>query len=247
MRLYRRTCNAPGHSEEIISKYPRSAARTIYDQKFWWSDAWDPLAIGREYDFSKPFFEQLDTFCREAPIPALDVANSTNCDYCVTAQDSKNCYFVIGGFRAEECLYSDTPAFGRHVVDSYACLSGDTLYECLYCDGSYNLKYSEFSEGCMDSAFLYDCKGCSDCFGCVNLRNKKYCIWNVQYSKEEYRERMKAIDLSSREKVAELRQRYVELLGRYPVRYANIVSSTDCTGDVIDGGRNCRNCSVRQN
>ena len=27
---------------------------------------------------------------------------------------------------------------------------------------------------------------CSDCFGCVGLRNKQYCIFNKQYTKEEY-------------------------------------------------------------
>ncbi len=30
--------------------------------------------------------------------------------------------------------------------------------------------------------------GCSDCFGCVGLRNKSYCILNKQYTKEEYEE-----------------------------------------------------------
>ena len=28
----------------------------------------------------------------------------------------------------------------------------------------------------------------SDCFGCVSIRNKKYCILNKQYTKEEYEE-----------------------------------------------------------
>jgi hypothetical protein len=27
---------------------------------------------------------------------------------------------------------------------------------------------------------------CSNCFGCISLRNKSYCILNKQYSKEEY-------------------------------------------------------------
>lgn len=30
------------------------------------------------------------------------------------------------------------------------------------------------------------CYNCSNCFGCVGLQNKKYCIFNKQYSKEEY-------------------------------------------------------------
>ncbi len=32
------------------------------------------------------------------------------------------------------------------------------------------------------------CPGSSDCFGCVGLKRKRYCILNKQYSKEEYEE-----------------------------------------------------------
>jgi hypothetical protein len=30
----------------------------IVDQKYWWSDEWDPLDYGIEFDFSRTFFEQ---------------------------------------------------------------------------------------------------------------------------------------------------------------------------------------------
>ena len=40
-----------------------------------------------------------------------------------------------------------------------------------------------------DVAFgFFDLRGCSDCILCVGLRNKKYCIRNQQYTKEEYEE-----------------------------------------------------------
>ncbi len=32
------------------------------------------------------------------------------------------------------------------------------------------------------------CENCSNCFGCVGIKNKNYCILNKQYSKEEYEE-----------------------------------------------------------
>lgn len=34
--------------------------------------------------------------------------------------------------------------------------------------------------------YSYSCIGCSDCFGCVGLRNKSYCILNKQFTKEQY-------------------------------------------------------------
>jgi len=30
------------------------------------------------------------------------------------------------------------------------------------------------------------CHACKDCFGCVGIRHKQYCIFNKQYSQEEY-------------------------------------------------------------
>lgn len=39
---------------------------------------------------------------------------------------------------------------------------------------SHNLLY------CMETKY------CNNCFGCVNLYQKDYCIFNKQYTKEEY-------------------------------------------------------------
>ena len=35
--------------------------------------------------------------------------------------------------------------------------------------------------------------GCRDCFGCVSLKKKQYCIFNKQYSKDEYEKLYKKI------------------------------------------------------
>ena len=57
---YKRKCNAPGHSEEIISLYSQDLPYTVYDQKCWWSDSWSSLNYGKDYDFTKPFFKQYE-------------------------------------------------------------------------------------------------------------------------------------------------------------------------------------------
>jgi len=38
-----------------------------------------------------------------------------------------------------------------------------------------------------DAQYLYNCHGCENCFGCIGLRNKKYCILNTQYTPEDYK------------------------------------------------------------
>jgi hypothetical protein len=34
--------------------------------------------------------------------------------------------------------------------------------------------------------YSISCKGCQNCFGCSGLRNKQYCVFNKQYTREEY-------------------------------------------------------------
>ena len=54
--LFRRKDDASG--TEIFSEFPAHVPVKVYEKDYWWSDAWDPMAYGREYDFSRPFFEQ---------------------------------------------------------------------------------------------------------------------------------------------------------------------------------------------
>ena len=41
-------------------------------------------------------------------------------------------------------------------------------------------------ESVRDADYIESCKNCSSLFGCISLRNKKYCIFNKQYTKEKY-------------------------------------------------------------
>jgi len=34
--------------------------------------------------------------------------------------------------------------------------------------------------------YCNNCHYCTDCFGCVGLQRKQYCLFNKQYTKEEY-------------------------------------------------------------
>jgi hypothetical protein len=69
---------------------------------------------------------------------------------------------------------------GEHVDLSYEVmdsgLNASRLINGIVVWGGKNVLYS------------YNCHGCNDCFGCIGLRNKQYCILNKQYSKEEYEE-----------------------------------------------------------
>jgi len=39
----------------------------VYDQNIWWSDSWDALDYGKEFDFKKSFSEQFEELMRKVP------------------------------------------------------------------------------------------------------------------------------------------------------------------------------------
>ena len=53
--------------------------------------------------------------------------------------------------------------------------------------GIFNLKFCfNCWEGARDLEYCGFCIGSKSCFGCVGLYKKEYCIFNKQYTKEEY-------------------------------------------------------------
>ena len=92
---------------------------------------------------------------------------------------AENLRFVIYGVTNLKDLY-DSYAIGMGLESSYEMMgAGDGLQGsafCYYVWSGFNNFYS----------FLL--KNCQNCFACIGLRNKSYCILNKQYTKQEYEE-----------------------------------------------------------
>jgi hypothetical protein len=105
--------------------------------------------------------------------------------------DSRNCYYVFdlaGEFQNVKYANWGT----RGLNDAYDVGPG--------CGGKSELTYEGISVGvnnsrCMlgaiiwysrDILYSFMLNNCSNCFGCVEMNGKKYCILNKQYTKEEY-------------------------------------------------------------
>src|SRR3989344_2964327 len=61
--------------------------------------------------------------------------------------------------------------------------------------------------------------GSSDCFGCVNLKNKKYHIFNEPYSPEEYHKKIREFQIDSFAGIEDVKQRTHDFWARYPQKY----------------------------
>jgi len=103
---------------------------------------------------------------------------------------SKNSFKVFEVNGCENVCYSQNVV--KNVKDSYDYINwgqnSELVYEAISCgDNCQNIKFCfDCWPAMQDSQYCLCCHSCSNCFGCMGLRSKQYCILNKQYTKEEY-------------------------------------------------------------
>lgn len=241
--LYKRDCSAAGHGEKIISQIPSSSPFPVYDFDYYWSGDWDALEYGSDLEADESFFNQFRSFLDKVPQPATTRDPlSVNSDYTSYGLELKDCYYVFGGVRGENVLYSNWPVRTKEAVDTLLCWNSERCYGSVWLDHCYSCNFSYFSSNCLDCSFMYDCQNCERCFGCINLRNKKHYFLNQPLSKEEFEERMKEIDLGDREALGHWRGRFFELLADAPKRITFNVRNVDSVGNLLEDCKRCYQC-----
>lgn len=180
----------------MITFWHPDSGHQIMDQKMWHSDAWNPKSYGRDYDFSRSFFDQWRELFMAVPKPALQTQYSTmiNSEYCNGASDCKNCYLCFKFDRGEECGYCNSCSYLKNCFDVSWSNHAELCYACVNLERCYQVFFSQDCSDCHDVWYSRDLVGCSNCYGCINLRNKNYCIFNEQYTKEEYEKKIKEFD-----------------------------------------------------
>jgi hypothetical protein len=117
---------------------------------------------------------------------STNAENSTG-DYIINSKDCHECFHA---HEAEGCRYGehtwrhskdnmDVDTVGREAELVYQALNtGIGGYQCAFTNQCWtNVANIYYSQHCFSS---------KDLFGCVGLTNKQYCIFNKQYSKEQY-------------------------------------------------------------
>ena len=113
--------------------------------------------------------------------------NAENCsgDYIMNSRNCQHCYDCEKSEELRYCTRADERLITSMDVDNASI--AELCYDSM-CAAGHNIRFNLSSFHPSNSNFLY-CDimmSCSDCFGCIGLRNKKYCILNKEYSKEEY-------------------------------------------------------------
>lgn len=240
--FYNRECDSC--KRRIISLYSPDNKQIIYCNKCWWSDKWDPKTYARDFDFTKPFFEQFAQLRQEVPALALVNDNgigSVNCEYVQNVQYSKNCYMAMVSWKIENCMYFSYGADAKDAVDCMGIFGTSTgIYETLYSDKCFGSRNIQDSISLINCAYCFDCRGCDDCFQCVGLRNKKYHIKNKKYSKEEYNSILEKYKLDTWSGNEKARKEFEEFLLTKPFKYAFFINCVDCIGNNLVNSKNAK-------
>lgn len=241
---YKGTCAATGKS--ILSMFRPDSGYTVYDLNYWKSDAWDPLEYAMDYDLNKPFFDQFGELLRRIPHANLIQKNNVNSDYTNCTLNLKNCYYCASVDPGEDSAYCFGAVLGvRSSLDIHLSNESEQSYQLVDCNRSSRLRLSQACESCLDSWFLYDCRNCSNCVGCAGLRNKQYCIFNEQYTKDEYAKKLQELSLDSYSGLEAVRVKFEELKKSVPRKFASITRSENAIGEDIIGSKNVIGFSVK--
>jgi hypothetical protein len=236
--LYKRKCDYSG--KEIFSMYAPDSPVKVYERDIWLSDAWDPMIYGRDIDWSRPFLSQLYELMLEVPFKSNNVIHGVNSDYSNNATEPKNCYLVFNTTFPEDCMYSNGVNFCRECVDVSHTSKSETCYQSFWVGSSYRVHHSSQCVDSSDLWFCRDCQGCMNCFGSVNLRNKNYCFFNEQLSKEEYDAKVKEYELHTREGIKRAQKDAKDFWKQFPNKSHQGVKNIDCTGTYVSNSKNVK-------
>ncbi len=235
--IYYRNCDLC--KKNFLSVYHPESPYKVYCPKCFYSDNWDQFEAGRDYDASKSFFDQYKDLVLQAPKLGNLESNSVNSEFTNHTADLKDCYLIFAATQSEKCMYGNYINDSKDVIDGLGVRKSELVYEGVDIQDCYNLLYSELCSNCSDSAFLYNCRNCQSCFLCSNLRQKKYCILNTEYPKEEFERKMKELFDGSYSKLLEAIAHFEQLKLNTPRLFMQGSNNENVTGNLL---HNCKNC-----
>jgi hypothetical protein len=243
--FYSRTCDATG--EKVVSLYSPKKDLKVYSVKYWWSDKWDPKSYGRDFDFSRSFFDQYIELLREVPQLALMNDNgigSVNSEYTQNEAYAKNCYMVSMAWKNEDCMYSYGVSGPQvmEVVDSMDIFQSERIYESIFLNQCYDAKFCYYSSNLVSSSFCYDCRNCQDTFMCVGLRGGQYQFKNKKYSKEEYKEILSSYRLHTFEGQEKAKKEFEDFQQKQNNKNDFLINCTNSSGGALINCNNAKYC-----
>ncbi len=227
--------------EKLLSIFPPEGGYTVIKDKDWWSqDKWDPLSFGMNIDFSRSFLEQVFELSKKVPKYHTAAINMVNSDYSGNASNLKNCYLMFNSNWTEDSAYGNGIDFSRNCYDNSHVQKSERCYESFWLTNCFETNYSSQCDNCISVWFSKNCRNCQNCFGCVNQQAKKYCIFNEQYEKVEYEEKLKEMDLDKWGSIIKAKKETKEFWLKFPNKFLQGVQNTNVSGEYITHSKNVK-------
>lgn len=244
--LYSRKSDLFG--KRLISFYSQDKPFKVYSIEEWFSDKWDAMDYGRDFDFSRPFFDQFKELRDAVPRMNTNLWQSENCDYCTFTDFSRNCYLVFEGSNCRDTYYSNLVDGVSDCIDLTGCKKCELCYDCVDCISCNNMTGCINCENSSDLLFCFDCRGCADCMFSFNLNHKKYCIFNKQHSREEYSHKRQELKMASRSAYEIYKAKFLDMCVNSAIhRFSKLVNCESCTGDNLYNCKNAQHCFESNN
>ncbi len=236
--LYKNTCGLCQRS--IVSIYSPDKPFTVYCSECFHSDKWDSMSYGMDVDFSKPFLAQWRELQLKVPRLYAFVFQNVNSEYTNGAAFNKNCYLLFVSDYNEDCSYSYSIWNSKFTYDSMTSGDCELCYEVISCKKCYRVTHSEDCSNSQDLLFCKNCSNCHDCIGSVNLRNQQYCIFNEQYSKEEYFAKKAELGLDMHDGIEKMKGEVQTFWLKGITKYMHGLQNVNVIGDYVVNSKNSK-------
>ena len=228
--LYKRKCSGSG--KIIIGMYRENTPFPVFDHDYFFSDKWNTLDYGRDFDFNRPFFNQFNELMQVVPRMKNFSVGNENAEYGNLSSWNKDCYMLFESDNNRDCFYLENSFKNISTVDCGYARECQLCYQCSDILNSYALFYCSSCKDCSDSQFLYNCIGCKNCYGCANLHNKQYYFFNEKLNKNEYEAKIKSLNL----------EEFLNFTRKFPHKHMNGFQNEDCDGDYLNNCKNAHFC-----
>ncbi|MFA6917404.1 MAG: hypothetical protein WC285_01025 [Candidatus Gracilibacteria bacterium] len=233
--LHKRKCDKTG--KQIISVFRSDCVYPIWKRGEWFENNNPP---SRDFDPSKPFFEQAWELFQKCPLPHVFESHNQNCEYTDDWYYSKNCYLAHSGEYSEDCYYCYACDHGKDIHYGLFLFYSELCFDLINSKNCFDSLFLLDCKNVSSSAFLYDCRDCNNCLFCFNLRNKSYCFGNKQLTKEEFETKKNEWDFSSGKTYKEAKEFFDEMM--IDTAWHRALHIDQCENSSGNFMRECKDC-----
>ncbi len=226
---------------KIISLYPETSPFRIIDHDEWWNDSFDATVYGRDFDFTRPFFDQYKDLQKEVPRWSRIFVNCENSDFTNNCADIKGSYLTFSSYQSEDLYYCMRVFRSNNCIDCLNVSDSQFCSQCSECKRCYNLHYSLLSDNCSDSYYLFDCKNCKNCIFSSGIQNKEYMIFNKKYERTEYEQKKEEFLSDLGENKERLDMQFEKFKKETYHRNLTMINTKNCLGNFINDSKNITN------